>query len=75
MGAVVVALAVTIILLSGCIVYLFLQSEQTNGELKSLKRRMNSLEVVLQHKFQCAESERQAILEKLEHHIMNRNQN
>ena len=76
MGVAVVALAVTVILLSCCIIYLFYSlNKQTNGELKDTKRYLNGLEIVIQHKFQCVESEQQVILEKLEYHIMNHNHN
>lgn len=64
-----VALVVTIFIFMGCIILLLMEINQTSRKLQDLKRYVNNLEIVIQHKFQCAESERQEILEKLERHI------
>lgn len=64
-----IALVVTIFVFMSCIIFLFMELNQTNRKLQDLKRYVNNLEIVIQRKFQCAESERQEILEKLERHI------
>nr|DAW29089.1 MAG TPA: protein of unknown function (DUF4083) [Caudoviricetes sp.] len=64
-----VALVVTIFIFMSYIICLRKDLNQINEKLRNLKRYVDNLEMVIQHKFQCAESERQEILEKLERHI------
>ena len=64
-----VALVVTIFIFMSYIICLRKDLNQINEKLRNLKRYVDNLEMVIQHKFQCAESERQEILEKLERYI------
>lgn len=65
----VVTLIVTIFVLTGCIIHLLMVLNQIDEELQDLKQYIDNLEIVIHHKIQCAEAERQEILEKLERHI------
>lgn len=75
MSTLVFALVGIVIVLECCVIMLLLRYNKRNGELERLKRRLHGLEIVVQHKFQCIESEQQAIAEKFEYHILNRDQN
>lgn len=65
----VVALVVTVFVLTGCTIHLFMRLNQADEKLQDLKRYADNLQIVIQRKFQYAEFERQEILEKFERHI------
>ena len=75
MGIIELALAAAVCVLAGCIGYLSERLYKTAEKLGNLESLVKCMERLNRYEYHLSADERQAILEKLEYHIMNHNHN